>query len=200
MLFIYNHLANILTFTRIALIPVIMMAFYTNNVVGHWVAAITFLVACATDYLDGYFARRLHQTTKLGQFFDPIADKLLICSTLFFLVGFGYVHEYSYIPAVIILCREILISGLREFLGSLQVKMVVTQLAKWKTACQMTAIALLVISPDSFHGSHIWRFVGEILLWVSAFLTLISGFNYFYAALKYFPNSVSSQPINTKTK
>lgn len=178
-------LANILTISRIALIPILMGAFYMNSTVGRWIAAIAFIVACFTDFLDGYVARVWQQTSRLGQFLDPIADKLLVSSTLLLLAGFGRMGPYTMIPAIIILCREILVSGLREVLSELRVSMPVTFLAKFKTALQMVAIGLLLLG-DTVPGEITILKIGEGLLWASAFLTLITGYDYLRAGLKHF--------------
>lgn len=178
------NIPNLLTLSRIALIPIIMAAFYTDNHTGRWVATLAFISACFTDFLDGYVARLWSQTSRFGQFLDPIADKLLVASTLLMLVGFGRIQPLSYLPAIIILCREILVSGLREFLSDLQVQMPVTRLAKWKTAAQMGAISLLLIGDISPFGGAV-NLIGETLLWVAALLTLITGYAYLKSSLRH---------------
>jgi cardiolipin synthase len=178
------NLPNLLTLSRIALIPIIMAAFYTDNHTGRWVATLAFISACFTDFLDGYVARLWSQTSKFGQFLDPIADKLLVSSTLLMLVGFGRIRPISFLPAIIILCREILVSGLRESLSSFQVSMPVSALAKWKTAAQMTAISFLLIGDISPFGGVV-NIVGEGLLWVAALLTLITGYTYLKSSLRH---------------
>ena len=179
-----SGLPNILTFLRMAFIPVVIFLFYLQNQTGYYIAAAIFILACITDYLDGYFARTYDQTTNLGRFLDPVADKLLICSTLLLLVGFDHIKGLSLIPAIIILCREILVSGLREFLSSLQVFMPVSSLAKWKTAAQMSAISLLLIGDISPFGGAV-NLIGEGLLWVAAVLTLITGYTYLKSGLRH---------------
>lgn len=175
---------NLLTFIRIGLIPIIVGLFYFDRPLSNWLAASIFILACITDYLDGYFARTLKQTTRFGMFLDPIADKLLVAATLLMLVGFVRIQGFTLIPAVIILCREILVSGLREFLAEVHVSVPVTQLAKWKTAIQMIALSLLII--ENIPGVPIpIDTVGTIGLWVAAFLTLITGFDYLRAGLKH---------------
>lgn len=176
---------NILTSIRILLIPVIILAFYRESAFGYWVAATCFIGACITDYLDGLMARLLSQSSKLGQFLDPTADKLLVASTLFLLVGFDKISRLSFVPAIIILCREIMVSGLREILAELQVSMPVSRLAKWKTTLQMIALSILMISGTVQFEGTLHR-VGEILLWISAILTLISGFSYLRSGFKHF--------------
>ena len=175
---------NVLTFMRIALIPVIVGLFYFDRPWSNWIAAFFFIIACITDYLDGYFARTLKQTTRFGIFLDPVADKLLVAATLLMLVGFGRIQGLSLIPAVIILCREILVSGLREFLAEARVSIPVTRLAKWKTGIQMTALSLLIIEtiPGIPFSLDILGIGG---LWIAALLTLITGFDYLRAGLKH---------------
>ncbi|MBY0281651.1 MAG: CDP-diacylglycerol--glycerol-3-phosphate 3-phosphatidyltransferase [Alphaproteobacteria bacterium] len=176
---------NLLTLARIGLIPIMMGAFYTQSIVGRWVAALAFIVACFTDFLDGYVARIWSQTTKIGQFLDPVADKLLVASTLLMLAGFGRISHFTLMPAIIILCREIMVSGLREFLSELKVNMPVTAFAKWKTAIQMLAISLLLLGDTpTFGNPFLW--VGEGMLWVAAVMTLISGLDYLRAGIKHF--------------
>src|SRR3990167_2042392 len=170
-------LPNLLTIIRIALIPVVVVLFYFDRPLSNWIVAIIFIAACITDYLDGYFARTLKQTTKFGIFLDPVADKLLVAATLLMLVGFGRIQGLSLIPAVVILCREILVSGLREYLAEVHVSVPVTQLAKWKTGIQMTALTLLIIEDIPDFPLPI-DMLGLFLLWVAALLTLITGFDY----------------------
>lgn len=170
-----------------------MGAFYRESMLGAWIAALCFMLACITDYLDGFVARLLSQTTKLGQFLDPTADKLLIASTLFLLVGFGIIDKLSFIPAIIILCREILVSGLREVLLGIAVPMPVTRLAKWKTAFQMVALSMLMLAyalsltPDiSVSLYHTAYRVGILSLWCAGALTVLTGVGYIRAGLKHF--------------
>ncbi len=177
-------LPNLLTFVRIALVPVIVALFYFDRPLSNWIAASIFAIACLTDYLDGYFARTLKQTTRFGVFLDPVADKLLVSATLLMLVGFGRIQGLSLIPAVVILCREILVSGLREFLAEARVSIPVTRLAKWKTALQMMALTLLII--EEIPGLPLpLELLGILGLWVAALLTLITGFDYLRAGLKH---------------
>ncbi len=177
-------LPNLLTFVRIALVPVVVALFYFDRPISNWIAASIFMLACITDYLDGYFARTLKQGTRFGTFLDPMADKLLVAATLLMLVGFGRIQGLSLIPAVIILCREILVSGLREFLAETHVSVPVTQLAKWKTALQMAALSFLIIE-DIPQSPVSLELLGLLGLWISAFLTLLTGFDYLRAGLKH---------------
>lgn len=177
-------LPNLLTLMRIALIPVVVTLFYFDKPLSNWITAIIFLIACATDYLDGYFARSLKQVTSFGSFLDPVADKLLVAATLLMLVGVGRIQGLSLIPAVVILCREILVSGLREFLAEVRVALPVTYLAKWKTAIQMAALTCLIA--EEIPGSFLpLETLGLIGLWLAAALTLRTGYDYLQAGLRY---------------
>lgn len=175
---------NLLTFTRIALVPVVVTLFYFDKPLSNWITALIFMIACATDYLDGYFARSLKQVTSFGSFLDPVADKLLVAATLLMLVGFGRIHGLSLIPAVVILCREIMVSGLREFLAEVHVALPVTYLAKWKTAIQMVALTCLIAEDIPGLGLSL-ETIGLVGLWVSAGLTLRTGYDYLQAGLRY---------------
>lgn len=177
-------LPNLLTLLRIALIPVVMISFYINTPLWRWIAVLAYGGACLTDFLDGYLARALSQTSRLGQFLDPIADKLLVSTILLYLAGFDKISQISFVAAAIILCREILISGLREHLGSLNVSLPVTRLAKWKTFIQMSAIGLLLISDASLES--LIQATGEVLLWGAALLTLVTGYDYAKKSAPYF--------------
>ena len=177
-------LPNLLTIIRIALIPVVVVLFYFDRPLSDWIVASIFIVACITDYLDGYFARTLKQTSRFGIFLDPVADKLLVAATLLMLVGFDRIQGLSLIPAVVILCREILVSGLREFLAEAHVSIPVTRLAKWKTGIQMVALTLLII--EDIPGFFLpIATIGTFGLWVAALLTLITGFDYWRAGIKH---------------
>lgn len=177
-------LPNALTLFRILLIPVLVGLFYIEQPFSFITAAILFIIACITDYLDGVVARATHQITSFGQFLDPLADKLLIAATLVMLIGFDRIQGLSLIPAVIILCREILVSGLREVLGSLQVPLPVTRLAKWKTTIQMIGLGLLILG-DTLPGLP-GEDVGLVALWSAGLLTLITGYDYLKESLKHF--------------
>ncbi|WP_032112349.1 CDP-diacylglycerol--glycerol-3-phosphate 3-phosphatidyltransferase [Candidatus Paracaedibacter symbiosus] len=174
---------NTLTFIRILLIPVVVAAMFSNTQVGRWVAALSFCSACVTDYLDGFLARALSQTSRLGQFLDPIADKMLVATTLLLMAGFDKISRLAIIPATIILCREILISGLRETLSELDVNIPVSRLAKWKTAIQMLAIFTILIEDTTLPEKS---YIGETLLWMAAILTLITMMDYLKRASRYF--------------
>lgn len=161
-------LPNLLTISRIVVIPVIFMMVYIHATLWQLVAAILFIVASITDYLDGYLARSRNETSAFGRLLDPIADKLLVTSALVVILAVPgmVVCKLSYIPVIVILCREILVSGLREFLMEVKVGMPVTRLAKWKTGFQMTALSMMLLK-----GFWLWGGIGEILLWIAGVLT-----------------------------
>jgi len=176
-------LPNILTYARIALVPVLVLTFFIEGDFGRWVAVCLFIAASITDYIDGYIARALQQQSSLGTMLDPIADKLLVAAALLLLAADETIAGISLFAAVIILSREILVSGLREYLASLQVSVPVTQLAKWKTAIQMLAVTFLLCGPE---GRELYSFTSEVgitLLWVAALLTLYTGYDYFRAGM-----------------
>ncbi len=175
-------LPNLLTISRIVVIPVIFMMVYIQASVWQLLAAVLFIVASITDYLDGYLARARNETSAFGRLLDPIADKLLVTSALVVILAVPgmVVCKLSYIPVIVILCREILVSGLREFLMEVKVGMPVTRLAKWKTGFQMTALSMMLLK-----GFWLWGGIGEILLWIAGVLTFITGYQYFQKSLNY---------------
>jgi cardiolipin synthase len=177
-------LPNLLTLGRIAAIPLMLATFYWDTPVTRWAACALFALAGITDFFDGYLARRFNQVSAIGRFLDPIADKLLVSSLLLFLAAFERIDTLSLIPAVVILCREILVSGLREYLAELRVGMPVTPLAKWKTATQMIALPVLIVGDPGLPG-HAITLIGEILLCVAAILTLMTGYGYLTAGIRF---------------
>lgn len=186
-----NALPNILTLSRIAVIPVLVGAFWLPGALADWVPFALYAAACFTDWLDGYLARRFGQMSELGRFLDPVADKLLVAASILMVVAFDRIDNWSILAAVVILCREIMVAGLREFLAELRVTVPVTRLAKWKTGVQMLAIGFLLLH-DSAPGWLNAPLVGEVGLWVAAILTLYTGYDYFLAALQHFePNSAA---------
>lgn len=190
----YN-LPNILTISRIVVIPVIFLSIYIHSLAWSVLAAVLFIIAAITDYFDGYLARCRNETSAFGRLLDPIADKLLVASALVVILAKpGMVwSDLSYIPAFIILCREILVSGLREFLREVNVGLPVTRLAKWKTGFQMTALSMML-----FHGFWIWPYVGEFLLWIAAALTFITGYQYFQKSLNYIRSIEKAKTVEAK--
>ncbi len=178
-------LPNFLTLSRILVIPLLVAAFFLPAPLNNWTTFGLFLVASATDYLDGWLARRMGQTSSLGRFLDPVADKLLVAAAIVMLV---WADRAPVVPALIILCREILVSGLREFLAELKVGLPVTQLAKWKTAAQMLALCLLLAGLEQPIAGQVPISpieVGAALLWFAAGLTAFTGYDYLRVALRH---------------
>ena len=183
----FSTLANRLTVSRIIAIPLILILLYYPNVWTTWIALILFVAAGITDWLDGYFARRDSQVSSFGRFLDPIADKLLVAAVILFLVHNGQITGFSIWPAVVILLREVAVSGLREFLAEVRVGVPVSYLAKWKTTIQIVALSFLIVgdyAPDFIPATNI----GDLLLWVAGGLTVITGWDYWRASVKHFPN------------
>ena len=183
---ILTNLPNILTYGRIAAVPVLVaFLFFSTSNAARWTAFAIFVVAGLTDWLDGYLARIWEQQSALGRMLDPIADKLLVGATLLMLVYDQTIGGWSILAAVIILSREILVSGLREFLAELNVKIHVTQLAKWKTTFQLVALAMLLAGPAVEPILPDVTEVGILILWISAVLTLFTGYDYLKAAIRH---------------
>ncbi len=178
-----TSLPNLLTLFRIVVIPVLVALFYLEGPLGRYLACGLFSLAAITDFFDGYIARATRQQTVLGQFLDPVADKLLVSAALLMMVGFGQITGYVILPAVVILCREILVSGLREFLAQISVRVPVNALAKWKTLLQMVAIGFLIVGDDGLEFLPV-RLIGETGLWIAAGLTLVTGYDYLRSGLK----------------
>jgi cardiolipin synthase (CMP-forming) len=183
-------LPNLLTYGRIAAVPAVVAAMYWQDVLQggvwlRWVALAIFIVAGITDILDGYFARSWGQQSSFGRMLDPIADKLLVSSCLLMLAADGTIRGWSLWAAIVILCREILVSGLREYLAELRVSVPVTQLAKWKTTLQLVAVGFLLAGEAGDRIVPIVTPMGLTLLWLSALLTLYTGWDYFRAGVKH---------------
>ncbi len=181
------NIPNMLTLFRIWAIPAIVFTFFFDTPMAAWMGVALFILAAVSDYMDGYLARHLNQLSRFGRVLDPIADKLLIGSILLMLAFTARLGDYGIIPAVIILCREILVSGLREFLAEIKVGCPVTRLAKWKTACQMTALPMLMVCEPVFSGflSDVFYYVGHLALWGAALLTVMTGYDYWKSGRKY---------------
>lgn len=177
----HRTLPNILTLSRILVIPVLVASFYIDGQLSHWVAAALFALAGVTDFFDGYLARTWKVQSNLGRFLDPIADKLLVMTAIVMLVHFDRAHI---IPSLLILCREILVSGLREFLAQINISVPVSKLAKLKTAVQMLAIFLLILGAEGT-GERLTFILGNIALWIAAGLTLVTGYAYLKSGLKH---------------
>ena len=177
-----KKIPNILTIGRIIIVPIFVLTFFLPGLYGDVIPCFLFVVASFTDFLDGLLARLFREESKLGELLDPIADKIIVATALILLVMDGTIKNFEVIAAIIILTREILISGLREFLAKGKIKLPVSSLAKLKTVLQMVSIALL-LSGDT--GNKIINFqdynaqtIGIILLWLSAALTLFTGYDY----------------------
>lgn len=196
---------NLLTTLRIILIPIVIYSFYISSHITNIIVASLFLAASITDYFDGYLARAMKVQSNFGRCLDPIADKLLVAVSLIMLVNFSNNNLFILIPSMIIICREIMVSGLREFLATINVGVPVTRLAKWKTAIQMIAITALLLASNGSNYVYeeimdiveaedyvrmslegIIQTMGEILLCVSAFMTIITGYIYFKTGFKNF--------------
>ncbi len=181
-----TSLPNILTYARIAAVPALVAClFFIEGDLGRWSALVVFVAACITDWLDGYLARIWDQQSALGRMLDPIADKLLVGAALMMLVHDTTIDGWPVWAAIIILSREILVSGLREFLAELNVKVHVSQLAKWKTVMQMVALGVLIAGPAADKIITGTTATGTVLLWVAALLTLFTGYDYLKAAIRH---------------
>ncbi|MFT8244592.1 CDP-diacylglycerol--glycerol-3-phosphate 3-phosphatidyltransferase [Roseomonas sp. BN140053] len=184
-----TDLPNLLTLSRIAAIPLVILLAYAQDGWGDLGACAVFSAAAITDYFDGKIARERQLISAFGRMLDPIADKLLVGAALMLLAGLGHLSLLGLLPAIVILLREILVSGLREYLASLRVGMPVTRLAKWKTGFQMGALGVL-LAGDS--GAAVLRLdflpislLGEAGLWVAAALTLVTGWDYMLSGLRH---------------
>ena len=175
----YSNPPNLLTASRIIAVPALVGGFYIPGDLGAWITCAIFTLAALTDWLDGYIARSWSMQSALGRMMDPIADKLLVGAAILMLVHFD---RAPILPALVILCREILVSGLREFLAEVQVGLPVSRLAKWKTGVQMTAIGFLIAAP----AAPWFAFeIGYYGLWLAAGLTLITGSDYLVVGLRH---------------
>lgn len=187
----YN-IPNLLTYGRILAVPMIVLCFFLEGELqstdfARWAALAIFIIASITDFLDGYLARIWNQTSNIGRMLDPIADKLLISVCLLLMAADTEktIAGWSLWAAIIILCREILVSGLREYLAELKVSVPVTRIAKWKTAVQMVALAFLLAGPAGDKILPYTTQIGITLLWIAAILTMYTGYDYFRAGLKH---------------
>jgi cardiolipin synthase len=183
-------LPNLLTYGRIAAVPIVVGCMYLQSILEaglwlRWVALFVFITAGLTDVLDGYVARAWGQQSSFGRMLDPIADKLLVSSCLLMLAADGTIRGWALWAAIVILCREILVSGLREYLAELRVTVKVTQLAKWKTFLQLLAVGFLIAGEAGDLILPITTLIGLMLLWLSALLTLYTGWDYFRAGVRH---------------
>jgi len=181
-----TSLPNLLTLSRILVIPPIVALFWIDGEGARWAALLLYAAACVTDFFDGYAARTMGQISRLGRFLDPVADKILVSSVILLLCAFDRVTGLLILPALVILVREILVSGLREFLAEVRVSMPVSRLAKWKTVIQMLALGFLIVGaagPD--FGPLSTAEIGQYGLWLAAALTMVTGYDYLCAGLRH---------------
>jgi cardiolipin synthase (CMP-forming) len=172
---------NILTVGRIGCVPIVVAMFYLDGDWPRWVTCAVFTVAATTDYVDGYLARNWQQQSLFGRWLDPVADKLLVAAAVVMLVGFD---RAPVVPSLVIVLREITVSGLREYMAEVSVGLPVSRLAKWKTAVQMTAIGFLLVGG----AGPAWlpvEAIGWCGLWIAAILTLVTGWDYLQAGLRH---------------
>lgn len=189
MSFVKNNLANILTVSRLLLLPVIIALFFAESVMGGfavWLCLAVYFICSVTDFFDGYIARKFNQISDFGTFLDPISDKIFVASILILLVAFARITGVWILLVLIIFAREFLISGLREFLGPKNVKMPVSSLAKWKTAFQMLSLGFLIIGNN--YAPYTTE-LGLLLLSLATILTVVTGVSYMMAGLKHFRGS-----------
>lgn len=174
-----TRLPNVLTLARIGAIPLLVATFWIHSPLGNWLGLAMLTIAGITDFFDGYLARAWEQQSMLGKFLDPVADKLLVSALILLLVFSGRISGMTILPAVVILCREILVSGLREFLAEVRVGLPVSRLAQWKTTLQMLALGFLLVGPAGpMFGPVSTTQIGDAGLWAAALLTLVTGYDY----------------------
>ena len=205
-----SSLPNLLTLSRIGAIPLIIATFYLESPYGNWIGLVVLVYAGITDFFDGYVARIMSQQSVLGKIFDPIADKLLVGSLLVMLVAFDRIPGIAVLPATVILGREILVSGLREFLAGVKISMPVSRLARWKTMLQMVMLGFLLVGPAGpMFGPFSTTEVGIAGLWIAAILTLVTGYDYLQAGLRHVDaidarnakaNSETNRPVARDTR
>lgn len=174
-----KNLPNILTISRVFAIPAMVLSFYIQNGYADLITISIFMFACITDFFDGYLARTWQVQSKFGKLFDPIADKLIVVSTIIMLIYMNKVNDFTIVPSIIIICREILVPGLREFLITTNVSLPVSKIGKIKTFLQMVAVVTLIV--DNY---EITRYIGTISLWFAAAITIWSCYNYVLAGMK----------------
>lgn len=196
-----RSLPNLLTVSRILSIPVLIcLLLFIDDPAGSWLAFVAYTYACITDFFDGYLARAWHQQSAFGRFLDPIADKLLVAGVLLALVGIDRVSGLTVLPAAVILCREILVSGLREFLAEVDVSVPVSKLAKWKTGIQMLALGFLLVGPNGpDFGPLSTSEIGFWGIWAAAVLTLVTGYDYLTHGIRHIIETDSAPTPKRKT-
>jgi cardiolipin synthase (CMP-forming) len=178
------NLPNLLTMSRILAVPLLVIMLWSPGWLGSTLAFILFCVAGITDFFDGYLARAQGTVSKLGQFLDPIADKIMVAAVIVMLIAFDQIRGIHVVPALIILLREIAVSGLREFLAQVQVSVPVSRLAKWKTTFQMVALGALILA-GAVEGKIPAHEIGLVSLWLAAGLTALTGWDYLRGALRH---------------
>lgn len=191
------NLPNILTYGRICAVPVVVAClFWPKDDWVRWTAVVIYAIAGITDFLDGYLARMWEQQSSMGRMLDPIADKLLVGAVLLMLVHTGDIRSWAVWAAIVILCREMLVSGLREFLAEVRVSVPVSQLAKWKTTAQLVSLGFLIAGSagDDVLPKGWTHQIGLVLLWIAALLTLYTGYDYFKAGIRHILAEDEGQP------
>ena len=197
-----TDLPNLLTLSRILAIPVLVVLAALGSPVGDLLAMLLFTAAGLTDWLDGHLARTWKQQSEVGRMLDPIADKLLVGATLMVLAGLQRLSPWGLYPAIVILLREILVSGLREHLAGLSARLPVTRLAKWKTGFQMGALGTLLAGDDVAALLHVplpVTAIGGAMLWVAALLTLVTGWGYLQSSLRQVQAGPAPAPLRGPT-
>jgi cardiolipin synthase len=193
-----TDLPNVLTLSRIAVIPLLVVLVAVHDPRADMAACVVFGIAGITDYFDGRMARVRRQSSDFGRMLDPIADKLLVGATLMLLVGHGRLSDPGLYPAIVIMLREILVSGLREYLAGIRIGLPVTRLAKWKTGFQMGALGTLLAGDNGAAVVHLSflpvGMIGEAMLWVAAALTLMTGWDYLTAGLRHVATAAPDSP------
>ena len=179
------NISNALTLIRVAVIPIIVVCIYLKSPFFGWTAFVLFCLASITDYFDGYLARIRNEVTNFGTFLDPIADKLLVASVILILTSKGVISDWETIPALIILLREITVSGLREYLAGIKISIPVSRIAKLKTLLQLCSLALLILS-ESLTNFNLILYLGQVFLWIAGLLTLYTAYDYVKASIKHF--------------
>ena len=189
------NLPNLLTYGRLVAVPVVAgLLFWPLDPRARWAALALFIVAGITDYLDGYFARAYAQSSALGRMLDPIADKLLVSACLLMLAADGAIAGLSLWAAIVILCREVLVSGLREYLAELKVGVPVSRVAKYKTTVQLVALGFLIAGPAGEAVLPGTQATGLTLLWIAAALTLYTGWDYMRSGIRHVIDEASDGP------
>lgn len=184
-MFNMSNIPNILTLFRVSCIPLIIICLIFQNFFLNWIALSLYILACLSDFFDGYIARKFSIESIFGKFLDPIADKILVISIIFILVAISKIEGLLIFPSLVIIVREVLVSGLREFFAENKPEIDVNKLSKLKTCLQMISLGFLIIGDDFKYIENIF-FLGEIGLWLSSFLTIYTGYLYFKNSVKSF--------------